>query len=315
VVRDRFRTDRLAFGVDDILGCLAQALRYRGAVALKLPQDGVAARFGVRHQLIDLLQRLDFEKNDAMMHAAGGIVTTPADLVRWLEANIDDGKIGSSQAIDPAAFRDAHRKQVDVKAERGRFRAYGYGLGWYQARLDDHEVLFHLGGFPGWQTHVSFMPEARIGVAVVTNASGPALPLIDFIAASIYDRLLDKPEAGAAYDRGLAELKTALDHGRARYAAAVQERAKRPWMLRHPNAAYAGVYENPDWGTLRIEQRDGKLVASLAHLSSVLEAFTQPETARIELVPGNGDVLRFTFGDGDTADTVHMGKLVFQRVQ
>ncbi|HSP15038.1 MAG TPA: serine hydrolase [Thermoanaerobaculia bacterium] len=258
------------------------------------------------------LEPVTLIKSDQMMHAAGGIVTTPADLLHWLEANINDGRIGSRQAIPPEPFREAHRKQVDASATRDRFKAYGYGLGWYQARLDNDEVLFHLGGFRGCRAHVSFMPERKIGVAVVTNSGGMSGTVMNFIAAAIYDRLLNKPDA---FERNLATLKENLDKQRATYLADVEKRSKRPWMLKHANVAYAGIYESPLYGTLKIEVRGEQLVASLAHLTATLEAFTEPETARVELVPGSGEILAFSFRDGDTADSVKWGDDVFRRVQ
>src|SRR5258705_793643 len=125
-------------------------------------------------------------KNDQMMPAAGGIVTTPADLTRWLAANINEAQRG---------FAEAHRKQVDVSVQRDAFKASGYGFGWYQADYAGDKVLFHLGGFEGWRAHVSFMPEKKIGVAVVTNSGGMSGVAMNFLATSIYDRLLGKPDS------------------------------------------------------------------------------------------------------------------------
>ncbi len=256
------------------------------------------------------LEPIHFVKNDQMMHAAGGIVTTPADLVRWLEANINDGRIGSLQALPAAPFGEVHRKQVETAGTRDRFKTSGYGLGWNEGNLDNDTVLFHLGGFEGWRAHISFMPEHRMGVAVVTNSGGPSGTVINFIAASIYDRLLNKPDT---FERDLANLKERLAKQRTAFLADVEKRARRPWMLEHPNESYAGVYESPLYGTLKIEVRGEQLVASLAQLTAVLEAFTEPETARVELVPGSGEVLRFNFGSGEKPDSVKWGDNVFQR--
>ena len=259
------------------------------------------------------MELLTFVKNDQMMHAAGGIVTTPADLVRWLEANVNDGRIGSRQVIPAAPFREAHRQQVVAKADREHFNAHGYGLGWYQADYEGDKVLFHLGGFEGWRAHISFMPDKKIGVAVVTNSGGMNGVALNLIAESIYDRLLNKPSAGTTSAERLAKLKADMQQRRERFVADVEKRSKRPWMLQHPNEAYAGVYESPLYGTLRIEQRGSKLFASLANLSAAVEAFTEPESARVELVPGSGEVLRFTFGSSDTVVSVKWGDGVFQR--
>ncbi len=250
------------------------------------------------------LVKSQFGKNDSMMHAAGGIVTTPEDLAKWLAANINE---------ESAAFKEAHRKQVDAKADRDGFKADGYGLGWYQADYDGDSVLFHLGGFEGWRAHVSFMPEKKLGVAVVTNSGAGGHSVLNLIAAYAYDRLLEKPDLEKKSAEALARFKAAQQQRKERFLADVEKRSKRPWMLQHPNAAYAGRYENPGYGTMVIEQKDDKLVASLAQLSAVVEAFTEPESARVELVPGSGEVLRFIFTSGEKPDAVKWGDETFQR--
>lgn len=248
--------------------------------------------------------KLQFGKNDQMMHAAGGIVTTPEDLAKWLAANISNGS---------AAFREAHRKQVDAKADRDAFKGHGYGFGWYQADYEGDNVLFHFGGFEGWRTHVSFMPDKKIGVAVVTNSGAGTHSVLNLIAAYAYDRLLEKPNLETTSAEALAKFKAAQQQRKERFLADVEKRSKRPWMLQHPNAAYVGRYENPGYGTLVIEQKDDKLVASLAKLTAVIEAFTEPESARVELVPGSGEVLRFIFTSGEKPDAVKWGGETFQR--
>jgi len=257
--------------------------------------------------------KLQFGKNDQMMHAAGGIVTTPEDLTRWLAANVNQGRIGSRQILPAAAFKESHRQQVDAKVERDAFKGRGYGLGWYQADYGGDNVLFHLGGFEGWRAHVSFMPDKKLGVAVVTNSGAGGHSVLNLIAAYVYDRLLEKPDAEAANAEQLAKFKAGMQQRKERFLADVEKRSKRPWMLQHPNSAYVGRYEHPGYGTLIIEQRDDKLVASLAQLNSVVEAFTEPESARVELVPGSGEVLRFVFSTSEQADAVKWGDETFQR--
>lgn len=254
---------------------------------------------------------LDFRKNDQMMHAAGGIVTTPADLARWLEANMTNGRIDGRQVIPAAAFEETHRQQVATPPRSGNFTRDGYGFGWYQGKYDGDVVLSHGGGFEGWQSFYSFMPGKKIGVGVMSNTSGGRV--LDLISTYVYDRLLNKPDVDAKYAARLAKLKTDIRKEKEQFIAEIDKRSKRPWSLQHPNQAYVGRYENPLFGTVIIEQRGDRLHASLARLSSVLEAFTEPESARVELVPGSGEVLRFTFTNADTPDSMKWGEDVFVR--
>jgi len=247
-------------------------------------------------------------KNDQMMHAAGGIVTTPEDLARWLNANI----LRSGGGIPRAAFDEAEKLQTATVIQRGDFKSSGYGFGWYQAEYKGEAAMFHGGGFPGWSSFFSFLPEKKIGVGVMTNASGPANRALMLVTSYINDRLLGKEVDGSAR---IEAFKADLAKARTEMIADVAKRSQRPWMLKHPNDAYTGRYTSSLFGTMAIQSEGDHLVASLGNLHAVLEAYTQPESARVELVPSEGEVLQFVFTDSAKAKSVKWGDDVFQRVE
>lgn len=260
-----------------------------------------------QHDNQGALVLLEFNKTDQMMHAAGGLVTTPDDLAKWLNANV----MKEGGGIPRAAFEQAQRLQAETVIDRGEFKSRGYGFGWYEGDFDGERALFHGGGYQGWQSWYSFMPDRKIGVGVMTNASGPAGRVLQLVTSYAYDRLLEKP---VNYDEKLATLKADIAKVMTGFRADAEKRAQRPWSLKHPNAAYAGRYENPGYGVLVIREEGDKLVATLASLRGVVEAFTEPETARVEIVPGNGEVLRFTF-ENDRVTGVKWGDEMFRRVE
>lgn len=249
-------------------------------------------------------------KNDRMMHAAGGIVTTAADLARWLEANASNGRVGGKQRLPAAAFEEAHRLQVPTDSvKRGDFKSRGYGFGWYQGDDAGESVLFHGGGYPGWHSLFSFMPQRGLAVGVMTNTSSPlGAAVADSIAGGIYDRLMGKPTDGR-----VDALKEQVARGKTMFLADVEKRAQRAWTLKHDRAAYAGRYDNPLYGSVSIAQRGDKLYASLANLQSVLEPFPEPESARVELVPDSGEVLFFHAAGDGTIDSLRYKGEVFRR--
>jgi CubicO group peptidase (beta-lactamase class C family) len=240
-------------------------------------------------------------KRDETMHAAGGIVTTAKDLSRWLVANIEE----------PApAFRDAHKLQITLVKPSDRFKVHrtGYGFGWYVSTYDGIAMLEHSGGYPGWRAHVSFLPKKRIGVAIVSNNSGLGGFLPDVLAAQIYDRLLGKPASMTAQD-----IHKRLDGVWQQMTAEREMRSKRPPTLLKPIEVYAGTYENPSLGELLIERSGDRLVARYGPLHSVIEQFTEPDSGRVEMVPDDGEVLRFKFGEPKNAISVSWGSDVFTR--
>jgi CubicO group peptidase (beta-lactamase class C family) len=258
----------------------------------------------------DMNGPLAFMKTDTTMHAAGGLVTTPRDLARWLEANVN------RTGLPAAAFADAQKQHADVAPATNwyRFKRTGYALGWYHSDYEGTPMLHHFGGYEGWRAHVSFLPKEKHGVAITTNTSSPGAQLRDVIAAYTYDLLLGKADVDKAYEGHLAKLRKETDESLAAIRAEVAKRkARAPSLTRSANA-YAGRYANDLYGTIEI-RNDGALQASLGQLRGKLEPFTEPETARVELIPGSGEVLRFQFANGDRATAVTYRDETFRRVE
>jgi CubicO group peptidase (beta-lactamase class C family) len=245
-------------------------------------------------------------KTDATMHAAGGMVSTANDLQRWLVANI---------AEPSAAYREVHKQQTTLADVNWyKFRRYAYGLGWYWSDYDGSLLMHDFGGFEGWQSRVSFMPKSRIGVAVVTNTSGIGSDVADLLTAYIYNRLMNKPDLEATYAARSAEMRKGDDERRQRIAAEIEKRGKRPPTLTRDAGSYAGSYQNSQFGTLKIVKDGNSFRASLGQLSASLEPFTAPDTARVELIPGGGQVLTFQFSDAAAATAVDWDGNLFTRV-
>ena len=257
---------------------------------------------------------LQFEKVDSTMHAAGGIVTTPADLARWLLANLGKGRIDGKQLIPAAAFEEALKLQVPTTAERPDFKGNGYAFGWFHGDFHGQHALFHGGGYEGWHSWFAMLPEQQIGAGVLTNINDPADDAADLIVSYALDRLTDKPDLATTYSKRIVAVTDRLTTTKFMMVDETAKRAQRPWSLTHPNAAYTGRYTNPLFGTLTIEERGGKLYASIGRLTSLIEAFTKPETARVELTPGSGEPLIFAWSGGKKPDAVTWGDDKFVRV-
>ncbi len=251
-------------------------------------------------------------KDDSMMHAAGGIATTPADVAKFLNANLTQGRIGSRQVIPAAAFAETHKEQTPAKRDSFIFDGTGYGFGWYQSDLHGEKAIYHGGGFEGWRSVYSFLPGKKMAVGAMTNAGLSHSPL-ELVSAYAYDRLLNVPDVDKTYTEKLAELRARFDTVKANTVAEVEKLAARKWMLGHPLSAYTGRYEGATYGTLTVEQRGTTLVASIGRLSGELTPFTEAESARVELIPGTGSVLRFVFTSADKADAVKFGEEMMTR--
>jgi CubicO group peptidase (beta-lactamase class C family) len=254
--------------------------------------------------------RAPYNKGDANMQAAGGLVSTAADMARWLEAHMNEGMVDGRRVFPASAIAETHRRQATIRRDVRGLAQNGYGFGWQIATLGTDTVLTHGGGFLGFSTHMSFMPQRRIGVVVMTNENGMGSALAELAARAVYGRLRDGQ--GFAAD-SVARLRAEAGAARERVAADRVRRAARPQTLPFPIESYAGTYENELYGRLVFSVVNGKLEARAGQAWSPVEVYDGANNAlRVELT-GSGQVARFTIENG-RAVSVDIGGTKFHRV-
>jgi CubicO group peptidase (beta-lactamase class C family) len=253
--------------------------------------------------------RAPYNKGDANMQAAGGLVSSAADMARWLEAHINEGMVDGRRVFPASAIAETHRRQATIRRDVRGLAQNGYGFGWQIGTLGTDTILTHGGGFLGFSTHMSFMPQRRIGVVVMTNENGMGSALAELAARAVYGRLTDGQ--GFAAD-SVARLRAEAAAARERVAADRARRAARPQTLPLPIDAYAGTYENQLYGRLVFSVVNGKLEARAGQAWSPVEVYDGANNAlRVELT-GSGQVARFTV-EGSRAVSVEIGGVTFRR--
>ena len=259
--------------------------------------------------------RLYYAKADANMSAAGGLVTTGEDLAKWLEVNINRGRIAGRQIFPAAVLAEAHRWQVDLDTQFSWVRRYGYGLGWNIGSYEGETLVHHHGGFNGFYSHISFMPRHRLGVAVLTHEATIGDRLAETVAQYIYDMLLGLPGTKLRWDKRLSTAPQFAQKARESIVAERARRAARPQTLPYPLEAYAGVYESREGGRMEWRVKDNKLEVSIGPLWSEAEVYDAAKNElRVELVPGSGQVIAFNFS-GNRADGLTAAAIKFKRVK
>src|SRR5262249_2232289 len=118
------------------------------------------------------------------------------------------------------------------------FNGYGLGLGVRDYR--GHKTLAHTGGLPGYLSPVVWIPDANVGVAVLTNQESGAG--FDSIAFHVLDHYLDAPPfdwiAAMARVRQRTETENAA---RARRADAARDASSKPSLAQ---GKYAGTFRD-----------------------------------------------------------------------
>lgn len=248
---------------------------------------------------VDRSVPLYLRKTDATMHAAGGMLSTAPDLANFLIAQLDEGKLDRKQVL-PASVIDASQQQQAVTDSKYLdFPRDGYAWGWYTGDYKGRRMLHHFGGFAGFHAHLSFMPEANIGLVVLNNEDMLGARLTNLIADVAYGIALGEPGIAATAKDGFARL--AMDAAKLEQAAVRQREAlqARPWRLSLPRTGYAGRYAHADLGEVSVTvQAGGALALGWGQLQAVASGYDKPDHVRVEFVPNSGQVVEFIVEDG-----------------
>lgn len=261
------------------------------------------------------IARSPLSKVDSNMQSAGGIFTSISDVGRWLTMNMNDGKLEGKQVIPADVVRAAHTGYTQTLREGEPFVGSGeYGLGWQIGKYRNEKVIYHHGGFPGYSSHISYLPDKKIGVAVLTNEGFVGQRAGHMLATFVYDWWLQTPDMAEAYGKQLQEIIEKYPQWKQMARASFDERSKRTWQLTLPLSEYTGTYQNDILGTIEISVKWSVPAVRMGNIFCTATPFTEKDTIRVEMIPGSGEVISFSKNaDGKIASLKYAGA-VFTRV-
>jgi CubicO group peptidase (beta-lactamase class C family) len=217
-----------------------------------------------------------------VQNAAGavGINTSAADIARWMNVLLDEGQVAGGQRLwslrqaremwtaqTPMTIREPHPLLADT---RPNFLAYGLGF-----QLRDYrgmKVVQHGGALQGFYSRLVMVPQARLGIAILTNAEN------DWAIAALQYRLLDQYLGGAPVD-WIGRVHQAGVEAHDKAVAAVNKAAQARAAHSKPSlplASYEGSYRDPWYGIATIGRQGSRQVLSFTNtpdLVGVLEHF------------------------------------------
>ena len=196
-----------------------------------------------------------------LVNPAGGIATGAEDIAKWLVVQLDSGRLADGTRLwSAASTREMWTGVTPVPIgapapELAHMRASFalYALGFDTRDYRGRKLLTHTGGLPGFLSRLAMVPDARLGVAVLTNQeSGYAFNAITY---RIIDHVLGAPPVD--YPGIYAPLAA---QQRATYAAGLAQAAAARDSLSTPSlplAKYAGTYTDPWYGDVAIAHERG----------------------------------------------------------
>jgi CubicO group peptidase (beta-lactamase class C family) len=211
-------------------------------------------------------------KNDETMHAAGGIVASAEDLTKWLIFNMNAGKLNGKQIMSSTSLEEVLSPQINQSRSFYKFRRYAYGLGWNLGTYGEKKFIHCFGEFAGYRPHVSFMPEHKIGIVVLTNESSESIFLPDLIAADIYDYVLSNQRLQVDSNPKVDEILTELQKERETKKQQALKESERPVPkpMSFDLNGYAGTFQNDELGEMVVSREGITLWARFGALSSPL---------------------------------------------
>ena len=260
--------------------------------------------------------RSKLEKTDQNMQSAGGIFMSVSDLGRWLNLNMNGGKLDGKQVVPTDLIRSAQTGYTKSTRNEPPFSGDGeYGLGWQIGKYRNEKVIYHHGGYPGYRSHVSFLPEKRIAVGVLVNNDALGGRVADMLAAYAYDWWLRTENFDADYAKELEETTKGYENRKQGIAAEAAARAKREWQLTKPFTDYAGSYTNDLLGTIEIVAQEKALAVRMGNINTVATPFTQKDTIRVVMLPGgNGEVIGFMKDSEGNFSSLNYGGATFTKI-
>jgi CubicO group peptidase (beta-lactamase class C family) len=220
--------------------------------------------YEVRH---DTVRAMPF-RDITLVGPAGAINSNVDDMLKWARMQLSDGTVDGRRVIQAATLQDMHAPHMPIGlSDQKEYGARDYGMGWFLTSYRGHYRADHGGNIDGFSALVVLYPRDHLGIVVLTNQDGSALP--GLVALHAADRIFGPPQrnwnAEALARRNAAQAEQRQAEQR---KTSVRVPNTRP---SHPLADYAGEYADSGYGTLRVTVDSGHLVAVYNGIRTALE--------------------------------------------
>ncbi len=128
---------------------------------------------------------------------AGSIHSTAHDLAAFLRFQLGDGTWEGKRLISAANLAEPQTGQVALplvgaaKTMNPETLFLNYGMGWIVQDYRGKKLVMHGGAIDGFRAHLTLVPEARLGIGLLSNLDGGLANLA--ISNSLVDLLLGLP--------------------------------------------------------------------------------------------------------------------------
>jgi CubicO group peptidase (beta-lactamase class C family) len=198
------------------------------------------------------------------MAAAGGVISSAADMAKWLRLQLGRGTVDGRTIFSDAASRQMWTPLISFTVDRAAEQRFpsthfrGYGMGWSLSDYRGRLVVEHGGAYDGMYSQVVLVPEEQLGFVVLTNS-------MTNIGSALKYVLIDRYLGGSDRDwsRDFLERARRRDTAHAEEQARIERERVQGTAPSRPLADYAGTYPSDLYGTATVTLEKGALVLRL----------------------------------------------------
>lgn len=205
---------------------------------------------------------------------AGSLIASATDMAKWMQVQLDSGRVAgnpdrlwseqrtremwtlhTSQPVSP--WWNANIPSVHFK---------GYGLGWELYDLEGYQIAAHSGGYDGMISRQVLVPEAKLGIILLTNNNNSLPWAWGFDAVT---QLLGADEPTELVSLLLAYQQEEEAHPTSPLPDQIPNTAPS-----RPLADYAGTYTDRMYGDLIVRLEGAGLALDFTHTALFKAALT-----------------------------------------
>jgi CubicO group peptidase (beta-lactamase class C family) len=191
-----------------------------------------------------------------IMSPAGGINSNVIDMSKWLRLQMNGGLINDTSKSNQTALIGKenvgymHSPQTILDSGSKLYN----GLGWIYEEHKPYPLVWHNGGSFGHHSMVAFMPDADIGIVILSNSIA-GLP--EILTSWFFDRYFGNPQTDYSNESMIASLM--LENLTNSY----KPKRPQPFDPPLPIERYIGNYSSEIYGPISITAKQGQLLATM----------------------------------------------------